>query len=64
MQFRPDHFRFRFGKLVEKLIAQEFLEFFFLVGKSLPSVSRLLHFLTTSNIFSFSSAKQVILRRR
>ena len=53
MQFRPDHFRFRFGKLAEKLIAQEFPEFFFLVGKSLPSISRLLHFLTTLSFSLF-----------
>ena len=64
MQFRPDHFRFRFNKRAGKLIAQKFPEFFFLVGKSLPSISRLLHFLRPCNIFSFSSAKQIILRRR
>ena len=64
MKFRPDDFRFRFGKRAGKLMAQEFPEFFFLVGKSLPSISRLLHFLRPCNIFSFSSAKQIILRRR
>ena len=45
---RQDHFRFHLGKLAGKLIAQEYQEFFFLVGKRLPPIS--------GDIFSFSFA--------